>query len=188
MFLEVFVHRIGTLLLILPFLAAAAAQQLTSRSSSIQMPEMDHSGSNSAIISGAEHPELIPDSTAYRLFFIAAGEAPNPTEARKARQRAFLLTMGRLPDADNQTVVKVLETFKVRYAALIADYNDQVESAAKTGGIPPDSDEFLKQRDRLVQNTRDQLALGLSADSMKRLDGHVQSEKRAMKIAAKVSQ
>jgi hypothetical protein len=42
------------------------------------------------VIDGAVHPELIPDSTAYRLVFIVIGEPPNPAPQKTVLQTARL--------------------------------------------------------------------------------------------------
>ncbi len=151
------------------------------------MPGMDHF-QPTAIIDGKDHPELIPDLTAYRLFFIAVGETPNPTEERKARQRAFIHKMGNVGDVDEQAIVQTLADFKVRFNAMVSEFNKRVENAVKSGASLPDTDEFLKQRDQLVQQTRDKLQLETSPDGMANLDAHVQREKRRMQIAAKGTQ
>lgn len=151
------------------------------------MPGMDHS-QPTKVIDGEINPELIPDLTAYRLFFLANSELPNPTSERRLRQQAFLGKMGVTSLADTGKAVQILEKFKVRYTALTGNYNDMVSAAALSGSPAPDQETFLKQRDLLVQQTRDELNLNLSAPAMKQFDAQVQSEKRGMRIVAKEGQ
>lgn len=172
--------RLCSILLLLP--AAVLAQQSSTANPPMSMPGMNHSAP-SAIIDGKDHPELIPDSVAYRLYFITVGELPHPTDARKKRQRAFLGKVHGLPQSDSDAVVRVLEDFKVKFASMVAAYNSQVEAAMKAGGTNlPDGTAFLAERDQLVQDTRDRLKLALSAQGMANLDAYVQAEKRAMRI------
>jgi hypothetical protein len=143
------------------------------------MNGMDHSRVN--VIDGREHPELIPDSVAYRMYFLTVGEFPNPTDARKKRQSAFL-SKARLSDKDSSTVVRVLEDFRVKFASMATAYNAQVEAAVKAGTGLPDGNVFMAQRDRLVQDTRDRLKLALSVNGMANLDAHIQTEKANMRL------
>jgi hypothetical protein len=145
-----------------------------------------HSGVPTPMINGKEHPELIPDSTAYRLYFVAIGEPPNPSAGRAARQRAYLEKIG-VGDGDLQGLVRVLADFKVQYASIIARFNASEEAAAKLGAASHTS-EFLLERDQLVQATRDSLAMTLSPKGMGKFDSHIQNEKRRMQVVAKEGQ
>lgn len=137
------------------------------------------------MIDGAKHPDLIPDSAAYRLFFIAASEFPNATEDRKKRQRAVLERTG-LKEEDLQALIKVLEAFKVQYAALTDRYNASEEAALRIGSSH--SMEFRPQRDKFVQTFQDNLAHFLTPDGVARLNGHIQSEKIHMKVSIREEQ
>ena len=138
------------------------------------------------LIDGALHPELIPDATAYRLYFVAVSEMPNPTEEQKARQTAHLRRM-RLTDNDMQSTIIALEEFKVQYTNLIALYNESAK-AADVAGRKPDFDTFRLQRDALVQRTRERVKSVLTPDGLARFDGHIQDEKRNMKVSSKEGQ
>ena len=100
------------------------------------------------IVDGAKNPELIPDSAAYRLYFITVSELPNALAEQKNRQRAHLGKIG-LKDPDLEALIGTLETFKVHYADLTATYNTTAEAAGAAGG-KPDINSFLSQRDALV--------------------------------------
>ena len=146
----------------------------------------NHNHPASGVIDGAVHPELIPDSVAYRLYFVAVSEMPNPTDEQKARQSAHLAKMG-LADADLHSIILVLEDFKVQYTNLVARYNESA-NAAQRSGDKPDIDGFLLQRDGLVQGTRERLKSLLTPDGVKRLDAHVQAEKQSMKVSSQEGQ
>jgi hypothetical protein len=145
----------------------------------------DHDGRSfrAGIIDGAKHAEQIPDSAAYRLFFIAVSEVPSPTEKQQARQLAFLRGTG-LDESDVLTAIPLLAIFKVQYASLISRYNQAV-AAANANATTADVATFLRQRDELVQSTREALRTNLTPDGMARLHEHVQREKTRMKVASK---
>jgi hypothetical protein len=141
----------------------------------------DHSqGDDASQIDGAVHPELISDSTAYRLYFLSVAETPNPTAKAKTRQLAHLRRT-RLDDDDLQILTSTLENFKLQYASLIEKYNREAEIIDAKGGTP-DIHAFLIQRDALVQSTRDYLKRTLSFAGSAHLEEHVQAEKRNMKV------
>ena len=129
---------------------------------------------------GAEHPELIPDAVAYRLFFITVAEATEATDEQKARQRAYLATAG-LEDQDIQSAVEVLATFKAQYDDLVKRYNESVDAANRIGATP-ELATFLARQDALVESTRDSLKAVLSPEGVSRFDAHLQREKRHMKV------
>jgi len=147
----------------------------------ITNPVHDHNVTAETMIDGAEHPELIPDSDAYRLYFIAVSESANPSDQQKARQAAHLRKVG-LRGSDLQNAVATFGDFKQQYADLIARYNEAA-TAALAKGERPDVATFLGQRDALVQSTREQLKTGLTPEGLKHLDTIVQSEKHFMKVA-----
>jgi hypothetical protein len=136
------------------------------------------------VIDGAAHPELIPDSTAYRLLFVVVGEPPNPTPQGVVRQAARLNAAG-LTGNDAQAAVGVLATFKTRYADLLAHYNQAVLGAQRAGPAP-DLPSFLAARDALVQSTRCALTSALTPKGAASLSAYVQHEKAHMEVSKEV--
>lgn len=143
-------------------------------------------GNTPSVINGRQHPELIPDSTAYRLVLLTVSEMPNPTEDQKARQRAFLAAIP-LSDGDLQAIIPVLTDFKVEYTDLVKRYNKSVETANESG-VTPDLATFLRERDLLVESTRYTLSSALSSGGMDRFHAHVQREKTKMIVPLKEAQ
>ena len=142
-------------------------------------PPHQHTAQN--IIDGAVHPELIPDSVAYRLYFVAVSETPSPLPNESSRQHAHLQKAG-LSENDIQSAGKVLANFKTEYAAIIDSYNHSNEVLNNTDdGLPL----FLAKRDALVQATRDALKATLSPQGMASFHANIQKEKAMMKVAAK---
>lgn len=133
-------------------------------------------------IDGSVNPEKISDLTAYRMFFLVAGKAPDakPEDRSKEhnRQQVHLKKIG-ITDQDSQLLIPILDDFRARYSALVRQYNTYAEATAARGQAA-NSASFLVQRDNLVQATRDKLK-ALSFDGQSRFDTHVQSEKQYMK-------
>lgn len=137
------------------------------------------------VIDGSLNPELIPDSTACRLFFLVAGTAPNPKAEEKARQLAHVDKIG-LNTEDRELLIPILNAFKAQYADLIQHYNVSAEALATAGQVP-DVNAFLVQRENLVQETRDKLLKVLTPEGVNLLNQHLQLEKRAMRLVVAAS-
>jgi hypothetical protein len=138
-----------------------------------------HSVAPANLIDGSKNPELVPDSTAYRLFLLNHSVPTNSSEEDRKIQSAHL-AKAKLDVNDWQPVLTVLASFRSQYDAWLSRYN-----AAATGqGASFDPTPFLQQREDLVQSTRDMLKRSLSAVGMLRLDAHVQTEKKFMQVAA----
>ena len=153
---------------------------VTTTASWAQSPPHQHPKAD--IIDGSVNPQAIPDSVAYRLYFVAVSELPTSLPSR--RQHAHLLSAG-LKENDIQATAKILASFKTQYAALIAQYNASPEVLNNTNdGLPL----FLAKRDALVQETRDALKAALTPTGMTTLDTHIKQEKAMMKIAASEAQ
>ena len=132
------------------------------------------------MISGRVHPELIPDSAAYRLFFIVAsdgGQSPTPEQAK--RRDVVLFTAGLQHGTEAVQAATILANFNVQYKALIAEYNS---SWAVQHGSNAGWNRFIADRDALVQLTRDQLKAALPAKAMAAFDAKVQEEKVHMNV------
>lgn len=157
-----------------PHRVVAAAQP------SMQM-QMTHAHITPGIIDGRVHPELIPDSAAYRLFFIVASQGGlSPTPQQITRQKAVLFSAGVRTPIEMRKALPILERFSAQYTALVTNYNTSwYVTHNSTAGLA----RFLADRNSLVQSTRDQLKAVLAPNTMTTFDRHVQSEKVHMKVA-----
>ena len=133
-------------------------------------------------IDGSISPELIPDSAAYRLFFVAASFTPSATQEQKSQRRTHAAKVG-LSDLDGPTFEAILSEFRSQYDDLIENYNESVEIALSRSS-DPDYEGFIAQRDGLVEATRLRLQAQLTPEATSRLDELVQREKRHMKVSA----
>src|SRR5216684_2152087 len=136
-------------------------------------------------IDGATNPELIPDSTAYRLFFVVVGLGNSPSDQDRIRQATNIAKI-RLNDADVKTLTAAVNDFKASYDAAIQTHNSTADTLQKNGQVP-DVSAFLAQRDVLVEATRNKLSSSLTADGSSRLNAYIQAEKHGMKIVRAVS-
>lgn len=131
------------------------------------------------MIDGSLHPELIPDATAYRLFFVAA--SLEATSQNKLLWRKQLQQKLSIADSDLNSLIGALQVFRVRYDAYIRKYNDTTVLSSIVGQ-PPDYVALLKERDAVVQETRDKLTHALSSSGQVQLERLLQREKRHMRI------
>jgi hypothetical protein len=132
------------------------------------------------MVDGAAHPELIPDSVAYRLYLVAISTSQNPTEADQQRQRVHVTRTG-LADTDQQIFIAILSDFRSKYDALVAEYNDSAKAAVARNETS-DVHSLLKKLDDLVQSARDTIGARLSSRGAARLHSFVVSEKKNMKV------
>ena len=126
----------------------------------------------SAVVNGAEHPELIPDLVAYRLYFITVANMP------PARQQAQLKQAGLNADDISRATV-ALTSFKVQWNQLRDTYNATVTKL----GPGADSQAFIARRDGLVQATVLALNSSLTPAGSASVGTHVQNEKRRTRVS-----
>jgi hypothetical protein len=144
-------------------------------------PSHVHASATDGIVDGAANPELVPDSVAYRLYFIAVSEKPNPTPEEATRQLAHIRRIG-LEDTDQNALIDVLTEFKTRYDEMVTQFN-AIAEADTAAGTRPDIATFLRNRDKLIQDVREALARALSQEGVAKLNNHVQAEKKNMKVS-----
>jgi hypothetical protein len=138
------------------------------------------------ILDGSTNPERIPDKAAHRLFYVVVGVAPNATSDEKMRQDAHLRKIG-LGDDDRKAVASLLGDFKVQYEAFMNRWNETAQAAlARNQRFNPT--EFLKERDALVQSTRNALSSALTSGGFNLLLLHINAEKSKMRVDAEEAQ
>jgi len=135
------------------------------------------------VIDGAKNPELIPDSTALRLWLVTVSELPNATAQDSDRQRAHLAGL-KLNELDHLQLTILLADFKGQYLNLIERYNESAKAALAHGG-QPDPKLFLQQSDDLVQATKAAIALRLP-QCASRVDAQVQEQKNHIQLHSQV--
>src|SRR5262249_9826508 len=69
------------------------------------------------VVSGKDHPELIPDYTAYRLFLLSAAVVAKPTPADLERQHGILRNAG-LTGVELGQASVILADFKTKHDAI----------------------------------------------------------------------
>ena len=121
-------------------------------------------------------PQLIPDATAYRLFFNVASEQPGARTNEQKRQRA-MLSRAQLSEQELENAALILSQYREQISDLENAWNAAVASKTSSG------QDFAGQQNSIVSAARSELAAVLSPAGMARLDQLVQFEKRRMKIA-----
>jgi len=139
-------------------------------------PQHQHNVTPPNLIDGAVYPDLIPDSVAYRLYLAAVSTGQNPTETEQRHQHAQLKKTG-LADTDQQMFVSILSDFRLKYDALVSEYNTSAKADSTT-----DVHMLLRKLDDLVQSTRDTISVRLSSQGAAKLHSFVVSEKKNMRV------
>lgn len=119
-------------------------------------------------IDGSVHPEQIPDSVAYRLFFVQTALPTGAAADELARQKAQLARIG-LNDVDRVALASALSIFYAENAAFLDKYSKG----------DPDG-KAIATRDSITQETINRLHGLLSLDGQHALGQFIQQEKRAM--------
>lgn len=162
------------------YLTALSTALVLAVGAQAQSSPPQHQHAAPKLIDGAVHPELVPDSVAYRLYLVAVSIDRSPTEAAQDKQRAHLAKAG-LGQTDQQTLVGILSDFRGRYDALVNEYNESAKAALARNEMT-DVHSLLKKLDDLVQSTRDTISARLSSRGAARLHSFVVSEKKNMKM------
>ena len=129
------------------------------------------------VIDGEKNPELIPDATAFRMWLVSVSLPPNATEREREFQKAHL-TMLRLTERDRLALLPILTDFKTQYLNLIARFNEAAQKGVQDAKL------FQAQSDELAQSTRAAIARQLSAVGAANVEGHVQGEKKRIRLFA----
>ncbi len=136
------------------------------------------------VIDGAKNPELIPDSTAYRLVLLDLALPDNPRDTDRQRQAAYLNNIGLTLNEVIQFTA-VLTEFRSAHSAWIARWNTAAQ-AADNAGVVFDPSSFLQQLEDLVQSTRATVKQNSIIDL--KLGGYVQRYKANIQIYNGVAQ
>jgi len=125
-------------------------------------------------IDGSKHPELISDTTAYRLFLATYAGADN--QHRKL-QSALFQKIGISQD-DQVIMTNTLNDFNVRFPQILGE-------DAKETALNPSTDHrtFVINRDLMMDDILRALGVQLSRVGFQRLNGYVQGEKQRMRIS-----
>ena len=133
------------------------------------------------IIDGAVHPELIPDSSAFRLWFSSVSLPENQTTDQQAIQRRQLSSL-RLDDGDFEVVTQSIAAFRKGFSALISEQNSRAEQDGRALRTT-DNSRFLADRDTLVISLINNLKAQLSPTGWATVSSHVTEEKKNMKLS-----
>jgi hypothetical protein len=125
------------------------------------------------VIEGSKTPELIPDSTAYRLVFVGLSEPPDATAAQIARETRKLSRLD-LTEGERAVFTAVLADFHTKYTALRGQY--------KNAPWLSRSQPYKPLREALVADTVAQLEKQLTPTGLARFRTFVKDAKQKMQI------
>jgi hypothetical protein len=134
------------------------------------------------LIDGSVDPELIPDNSAYRLWFSAVALRKDATEEQRSVQQGQLAPL-ELNSEEVVALIDILADFRERFEVLVIDQRADAEQAA-TWQETPDDEAFFAKRDSLVQDVLANIKAHLTAPAFARLDAYIQKEKKNMKLSA----
>jgi hypothetical protein len=141
-----------------------------------------HSMKPQKLIQGSEHPEMIPDVVAYRLYFVALNEGDEaaPSTSTWRRIKLHQAGIGKAQDLDKAEAI--LLEFKAKYEQLVTTYNESV-GADRAAGKQPDHLAFMNKLNALVNATRGRLKNELPQEALQKFEPYVQNEKKLMVIS-----
>lgn len=135
-------------------------------------------------IDGSNNPELIPDEVAYRVLMLAVAEPEDSTKEQLARAHAKI-ARANLSDDDETVFLVTASRFKDKVDAL------QAQAVQITSGfvfVDPHSvqgqqlSQLGKQQDQALDDALSTFQSRLSVSGVEKLQAHVQSIKRKMKL------
>ena len=133
------------------------------------------------LIDGGLNPELIPNSVAYRMYYIAATEtSPEWDGAQKSEYLRSFFRIPGLSDGDMDTVEAILLDFRSQYDQLIVNFNAQATENLNNG-VVTDPSSLTAQFDDLTDKTTKNLSK-VFKDKQGSLEAHIQDEKKHMKV------
>ena len=132
---------------------------------------------NVSIVDGSKNPELIPDSTAYRLYLHNLSVPANASEEQVKAQSSRLAKLN-LSVSDYGQVLIILADFRSRYDAWIGRWN--AEAQQKREHFDPSL--LWQESENIVTDTQRALQTQLSVEGLFRFANQVQQEKKHMQI------
>ncbi|MCI0620742.1 MAG: hypothetical protein L0387_03575 [Acidobacteria bacterium] len=120
-------------------------------------------------VDGSQHPELIPDETAYRLFFLIASADADSSDLQRSQAQAVVASV-LLTESDRTILKQVIQQYRQDLSVL-----DMEAGNLGTG------DKYQRKQDRLKRAISD-LNGRLTALGAGQLFSNIQREKRKIKL------
>jgi TPR repeat protein len=137
---------------------------------------------NAPMIKGSEHPELIPDSVAYRSWFGQAGDALDDETKHPGRVQA-VFGMTRLSEADQATLRGIVVVWHQQEKQPVSAYNAKVEEANRTRDFTYAIQvKFNHDKADLALATAKIAKESLSPDGAKQFEEFIQAQKGAISM------
>lgn len=134
------------------------------------------------MINGGEHPELIPDSVAYRSWFNQVGHALDDESKMPGRVQAVLSMTG-LSEADQATLKGIVLAWQQQEKQLVTTYNAKIEEANRTRDFTyPMEVKFRHDHADLALSTGKIAKESLSPEGAKKFEQFIQGQKRTISM------
>lgn len=143
---------------------------------------------NATRIDGRRHPELIPDTAAFRAVLLLHSHFEMPEVAQRSEQFHAKVSLNA---ADHTTYDQVLRKFRQEYESLLRAHESFIDaniSSASITDLQEEANDTRQALSGLVEATRAQLATRLSANGFAKLDDFVQTEKTHMVVGVRGAQ
>lgn len=139
-------------------------------------------------IDGRQHPELIPDNTAYRAVFLMHSHSASAEETARSEQLHALIGLN---GADHIVYDTMLKDFRARYDEIVQTHDAFVVSNTASAAIADLQAEVAATRrsiSALVQVERGRLQSEMSSEGLSKLAAFVQGEKTHMIVGVRSAQ
>jgi TPR repeat protein len=132
---------------------------------------------------GREHPELIPDSVAYRSWFNQVGHALDD-EAKVPGQTKAVLDMTHLSDGDQAALKNIIRAWHQQQKQLVSTYNAEIEEANRVHDFRSYAIQvkFRHAQADLALGTAKIAKESLSPEGAKQFEQFIQAQKGAMSM------
>lgn len=137
-------------------------------------------------VSGAEHPERVPEAVAYRTYFLGRAVSPDASAEAKHLNDLKLAEIG-LDAADFRAFTKAMSDFYLQYTNLSEEHNRHAQ-AAEMSGRHGDVEKLHASIATLVEQIRTQLSATMSTNGQLKLKETVEREKFHMRISESEAQ
>jgi TPR repeat protein len=134
------------------------------------------------MINGREHPELIPDSVAYRSWFNQVGHVLADEAKMPGHVQAVLSVIG-LNEADQAKLVRIVLVWQQQKEELVSAYNAKIEEANRTRDFTyPIQVKFRHDYADLALATAKIAKESLSPEGAKKFEQFIQAQKSAISM------
>ncbi len=139
--------------------------------------QAQHSMLAGQMVGGRNNPSAVPDSVAYRVWFIRLSHAFDDEAKIPGRVEATMIQTS-LNEVDQSVVKGAVLTWKAQFFKLVADWNSTPEEER----TPTKQAAFEQSIFDMTMSTVKTINAGLSEDGLKKFTQFIQNEKRNISV------